>query len=438
MFAVAAFLTVTCVVGVIGLFLTDIVRQVTASALAYDVELEDLGDDLRVAVLDVRHYHRNIIFEQAYARLVRSIDELERLGVRDAASPQPATIRGRADAYYQRFRPAIDRYATEPEAFTVASEEALDQLRDLERDSREIDHLGEERAAAAFTTIGSASTFGQAVFLTVIVSLLVAGGVLAYAIGKSIQQADALAARERVAATSIAEAAQSKLAFLADVSHELRTPLTVVRGNAEVCLRLDAGCDHRPQLEEIVRESRRMARLVNDLLFLARSDQAEPSLRRELIPAPLLLAELGARAESLCRELGVTLRLRLAGTGQLLVDPARIEQAVLILIDNAARYGGDHGSITLESAREGGFLRITVSDCGPGIAQEDLPYIFTRRYRGSSPNADSHGHGLGLAIAKVIVDAHGGRIAARSPVGQGAQMTVELRIAGAAFRTPGG
>ena len=435
MVAVGGLLAVIMLLGVVGLALNHSVSQVTSTALSYDVELEDRGDDLRVAVLDVRHYHRNLAlagpsfstigdFEQAYADLLRNIERLERLGVRDPLAPTPAEIRALAEAYYAEFRPAVDQYAADPAHFATASDQGLAHLVALGNAAREIDHLGEVLAAAAFTSIESAAASARIVFVTVIVGLLAAGAALAYAIVKFVHQTQVVSMRELEAAASIADAAQSKLDFLADVSHELRTPLTVLRGNADVSLKLHADCEHRPLLEEIAREARRMSRQVDDLLFLARSDTAPPTLARESIPAPLLVADLAARAESLCREQGVVLQQELAGDGVLAVDQARIEQAILVLVDNAARHGGSSGPIQLQTARRGAHLTIAVVDGGPGIPASDLHRVFERRFRGST----SRGEGLGLAIARAIVEAHGGSIAVESATGTGTRMTVMLPL----------
>src|SRR5690606_12348560 len=130
-----------------------------------------------------------------------------------------------------------------------------------------------------------------------------------------------------------------------------------LRGNAEVGLELDRECVHGPILEDIVRESERMTRLVEDLLFLARSDTGSLPLDVARVDAGSLLPNLVEAAEMLARQYGTTLRLDLsADEGVLEVDAARIEQAVLILVDNAAKYGASGGPITLKSRTRRGEL----------------------------------------------------------------------------------
>ena len=143
---------------------------------------------------------------------------------------------------------------------------------------------------------------------------------------------------------------QEKSDFLADISHELRTPLTVIRGSAEVGLELDHNCVHKEALEDIVKESTHVQRMVEDLLFLARSDSGELPLNLEEMDVPLFLADLAGRTAALARGWGATLKLGLTGEGRLRIDRARVEQAVLNLVDNAAKYGSTGEPIALTSS----------------------------------------------------------------------------------------
>jgi signal transduction histidine kinase len=118
-----------------------------------------------------------------------------------------------------------------------------------------------------------------------------------------------------------------------------------------------------------------------------------------------------------------------SGEGRLRVDPARVEQAVLILVDNAAKYGPPEGPITLTTSTGSGELRITIEDCGPGIPEEDLPRIFERFYRINKERSRKRGGaGLGLSIAKTIAEVHGGRIDAESRVGGGTRMSLHFPL----------
>jgi PAS domain S-box-containing protein len=196
---------------------------------------------------------------------------------------------------------------------------------------------------------------------------------------------------------ALAEVLRARTHFMADVSHELRTPLTVIRGNAEVGLELGREGVHGEVLEEIVRESGSLSRMVEDLLFLARSDSDALPLDREIIPVARLLGGLAERAEALTRKHGTSFETMLSGEGSLWCDAQRIEQAVLILVDNAVKYGPPGELIALSSATRQDELLIEVSDRGPGIPPEELPRIFERFYRGEDP-PEEPGSGLGLAI----------------------------------------
>ncbi len=228
---------------------------------------------------------------------------------------------------------------------------------------------------------------------------------------------------------ALAREVRAKSDFLADVSHELRTPLTVIHGNAEVGLQLGRDWAHADLLEEIVKESGMMSRLVGDLLFLARSDSDSFPLDLKTLPAAQILSGLGRRAEALAREHGSTLKTTLSSEGSLLrCDPERIEQAVLVLVDNAVKYGPPGEQVTLSSSTHGDELLIEVADRGPGISPQELSRVFERYYRGGGSSRE-WGSGLGLPIAEAIVRAHGGCIKAESRAGEGTRMLLRLPLA---------
>jgi PAS domain S-box-containing protein len=231
----------------------------------------------------------------------------------------------------------------------------------------------------------------------------------------------------RKAEEALARLVRARTEFLADVSHELRTPLTVILGNAEVGLDLDCGCDHADLLQEIVREASTMSRMVEDLLFLARSDSPAPPFHPERVSTSSFLSSLSARASSLAQERGATLEAHLEGSGHLRIDPTRVEQAVLALVDNAAKYTPEGEEISLSSREGNGALIITVEDRGPGIPEKDLPRVFERFYR-VDDDRPQDGNGLGLSIAAAIAEAHGGSIRAHSRVGEGTRMLLHLPL----------
>jgi signal transduction histidine kinase len=441
--AVGGLLVAILIAGLVGILVNQRVEDATREA-RYDVELEDEGDDLRAAVLDLRHYHRNIAFagvsrggiddfESAYRRLREEIDELEDVGVSDPSAPQPGEIRAMATEYYEDFRPAISLYQEDQEdggkAFTEVSDTGLYRISQMENAAEKLDGLGERLSDEALDRVDRATITARVVLLTVIGGLLLAGAALAYAAVRVVNELRRLYAEQQAATEKVEAASQAKTEFIADVSHELRTPLTVLRGNAQVGLALGGDPEHTELYAEIVEESRRMSRMVEDLLFLARSDSATLPLDLETVSVEALLELLAGRATVLARERGATLETNLEGTGFVEADAQRIEQAVLILIDNAAKYGQAGGKITLSSSVRSGELRISVEDRGPGIPEEELPRIFERFYRlDKARSRRLGGAGLGLPIAKTIVEAHGGHVEAVSRIGEGTKMTLCLPL----------
>jgi signal transduction histidine kinase len=439
--AVAGLLVASIIAGLMGLLQNEGVKRVTDQALRYDIELEDEADDLRVAILDMRHYHRNIAFtgpsrrgiedfDEAYARLQEEIGEFEALDLGSLGDFRPEEVRRMAEEYYAAFRPAIDNYEGDPEAFVQASDRGLVEIGEMEMIAEELDGLGEERAEAALQGIDRATETARLVLFAVVGGLVVGGVALAYSVVRVVGELRRLYAEQQAASKKLAEASQAKTDFIADVSHELRTPLTVLRGNAEVGLILEPNGNHMEIFQEIVEESGRMTKMVEELLFLARSDGTAIPLDLEPIPAASFLAELAGRAEVLARERGAQLEVGLSsGEEELEIERERVEQSVLILVDNAAKYGPPGGRVTLTSATTAGELCITVADEGPGILETELPHIFERFYRvDKTRTRGQSGTGLGLPIAKATVEAHGGRIEAESRVGEGTRMSIYLPL----------
>jgi heavy metal sensor kinase len=194
--------------------------------------------------------------------------------------------------------------------------------------------------------------------------------------------------------------------FVADASHELRTPLALLRTELEVALRRPRS---REELEAAVRsaaeETERLVRLAEDLLLIARADEGALPIRREEMRTDDLLERVrgrfAARADSLGRE------LRVAPSGELVVeaDPARIEQALGNLVDNALQHGG--GAVTLSARRDNGKVELHVTDQGAGIPEAFAARAFDRFSRADEARSE-RGSGLGLSIVDLIARAHGG------------------------------
>lgn len=430
--SVGGLLVVIAIAGLAGLTINARVKALTDRALQYDVELEDRGNELRLAVLELRHLHRNILFstvlsrrsvfdfEAAYTELISQIDRLDRMGMPDPRLPQPDRVRERVQTYYSGFRPAIDLHATNRTAFVAASDDGLVLLDEIARSAAEIGRTGEERSQAALVSLERATVSAQRVQLAVLAGLALVGASLGYTTVRMVRE-------QQETADKLAAALQAKTDFIADASHELRTPLTVLRGNAEVALELDRTCVHTEFLEEIVAESDRMTSLVEDLLFLARSDTGSTPVSIETVDVEPFLVELSERAAILARERGATFETQLEADGQIALDTTRISQVALILVDNAAKYSPAGAPISLRSRTQGNNLLIEVKDQGPGIPEAELPLVFERFYRVDKARARKQGGaGLGLSIAKTIVEAHGGHIEAESKLDEGTTMRVCL------------
>lgn len=211
--------------------------------------------------------------------------------------------------------------------------------------------------------------------------------------------------------------------MMADVSHELKTPLTAMRGYIET-LRMPEvvlDSDRRERyFETIDRETRRLERIVKDLLDLARYEHGSVVLQRRLFDIERLFQNVAARHEHAAHAKAVSIRIAVdAGADQVNADPDRIEQAVENLVGNALRHTPSGGTITLRAAQADGVAKISVSDSGGGIAPEHLPHVFERFYKvDASRAAESAGSGLGLSITKAIIERHGGTIEVTSRPGQ--------------------
>ncbi|MFC4767317.1 ATP-binding protein [Effusibacillus consociatus] len=221
--------------------------------------------------------------------------------------------------------------------------------------------------------------------------------------------------------------------FVASVSHELRTPLAMMQGYAEALL--DEFGDDPEQREElthiILDETHRMKRLVNDLLDLAQLEAGQFELHAAEIDLVNVVKWVGRKFQPLAHERNLKFQVEIEEPEHypILGDSDRLEQVLTNLIDNSMRHTPEEGTVTLSMTKEGAYTRISVSDTGEGIPQEDLPFIFERFYKVDKARTRSKGGtGLGLSIAKNIVLKHKGEIVVTSTVGQGTTFTVLLPL----------
>lgn len=439
--SIGALLLAIVIAGLITIFENNRVNSITERALSFDIEVEDEASDVQVAVLDLRHMHRNIAyggmspsavadFDDAYRDLQEEMTELEALRLDQLGVTQPQEIRDLAERYYADMKPALDLAETDPRQFQTASDIGLTRLDKMGDAANEIDDLGDRLADDSLARIRDALRTEQLLLTALVIGALVTGAVLALSSGRLLARLRVLYQSEQAGRRDLARVLQTKTDFIADASHELRTPLAVILGNAETALASNDVSNHASSLAAIADEARRMGKLVDDLLFLARSDAGAPPLETEYVPARWLITRLVKPAEMLAQRHGSCVTSRIDGMGFLEVDPARIEQAILILIDNAARHSPPGACVSLEARVEARALAVIVSDRGNGIASDELPLIFDRFFQVRNRRTRKRGaSGLGLSIARTIIAAHGGHIVAESALGEGTQMTIRLPLA---------
>ena len=226
---------------------------------------------------------------------------------------------------------------------------------------------------------------------------------------------------------------QQRRNLTADVAHELRTPLHIIQGNLEGIL--DQVYEPTPEhIDATLDETRALARLVDDLRTLSLAEAGQLPLVHELVDVSELLADVQTSFSGQAEAAGLDLYVETdqdGSTATVFADVGRLGQVLSNLVANALRHTATGGTITLRAETGKKAVRIAVSDTGEGIPAEDLPFIFDRFWRGdrSRSRLAGAGSGLGLAIARQLVQAHGGRIRAESELGQGTTITVELPAA---------
>ena len=222
----------------------------------------------------------------------------------------------------------------------------------------------------------------------------------------------------------LAKAQETEQAFLLSVSHELKTPLTSIRGYAEG---IDDGTVKPDEGAEVIgAESKRLERLVGDLLESGRMRKAAFTVRSEAVDLAAVAADVVRRYEATARDAGLTLLINTEAGGGALADHDRVLQVVSNLVENAIRCTPAPGTVTITTAPGG----ITVADTGRGLTSDDLPRAFERFYLYSRYGTDRPvGTGLGLAIVKDLTEAMGGTVSVSSAVGVGTAFTVDCRRA---------
>lgn len=216
--------------------------------------------------------------------------------------------------------------------------------------------------------------------------------------------------------------------FVSDASHELRTPLAVIQAKTDLLFRSPSATikDKIIDVSTISNESRRLSKLVGNLLTLARSDSDQIEIKKQVFRIDGLLADIIQQYDEIVTYQEKSLKLTASEPISFLGDKERIHQLIVILLDNAIKYTNEGGVIHLSCSQTHSSIILKVQDNGIGIEEKDIPKIFDRFYQGDKSRTNAEGTGLGLSIAKWIIDKHHGRIKVSSSLGKGSSIEINF------------
>jgi signal transduction histidine kinase len=226
--------------------------------------------------------------------------------------------------------------------------------------------------------------------------------------------------------------------FLANVSHELKTPLTSVQGFSQAMVdgALQQPEDYKDAARIINDEAIRMRGLVDDLLYLSQAEGGQVVLQEEALNPMDVLRETAERFRRRAELAGVSIEVEPGIAPVITADPRRLEQAVANLVDNAVRHTPSGGHISLGSSASNGSVRLSVHNTGSVIPPEAMPHIFERFFQVDPARARADGNtGLGLAITREIIEAHGGSVSATSSGSAGTEFVISMPLAGGGVAT---
>ncbi|MDQ0199730.1 sensor histidine kinase [Neobacillus ginsengisoli] len=219
----------------------------------------------------------------------------------------------------------------------------------------------------------------------------------------------------------IKKAWQKQQQFVSDASHELRTPLAVIQAKTDLLFRAPSATikDKIHDVSTISTESRRLSKLVANLLTLARSDSDQIEMKKQAFRLDELLKEITQHYEEIVSYQGKSIHLDAPESVKFMADKERIHQLIVILLDNAMKYTKEGGEIWLCCQKTSSSIILRVKDNGIGIAEQDIPKIFDRFYQSDRARTEAEGMGLGLSIAKWIIEKHHGKTKVESTLGKG-------------------
>jgi len=217
--------------------------------------------------------------------------------------------------------------------------------------------------------------------------------------------------------------------FVSDASHELRTPLSVIQSRIERLLETPKAMiqDKVEDISVTLRETRRLARMVTNLLTLARSDSNQLEIKQERVLLNDLVKQVTDYFAEAADFQGKSIELEMGHSPVMIIgDQEKLHQLLVILLDNAMKFTTENGSIHVKCEAKNHSALLEIADNGIGIRQEDLPHIFDRFFQVDSARTDREGTGLGLSIASWISDKHKGKIEVKSEIGKGSRFIVSF------------
>ena len=223
----------------------------------------------------------------------------------------------------------------------------------------------------------------------------------------------------------VSESYEKQKRFITDAGHEIKTPLTIINADVDI-LKMDV--EENEYLDDIKKQSNRLAELTNDLIKLARMEESKSNIQLIDIPASEIILETAASFQTIAKSLNKELVIQVQPMLTMLGDKSKVEHLITILLDNAIKYSPDGETVKLSFERRGKRLLLSVNNVSSvRLSADDIRHIFDRFYRADqSRNSETGGHGIGLSIAQAIVNLHGGKIEAASPDGKTFMITASF------------